>query len=170
MTLPDDGFPRISSRGLAMLQRGLDGDFAGWVRTATNHPMHLPESEVSHIDIKADPESMHFLACPWYGPYPILDSLSMAPAVPFDRVDLNLGAVPESPIVHLRGGDGRWGWMEGVPVAVDDRGAGSKHSTRYDASRQTALADDSEDDDAEEECECVQVPSEPARLTLEAFL
>lgn len=169
MTLPDDGFPRITARGLAMLQLGLDGDFAGWTRMATNHPMHLPASEVSHIDIKADPESMHFLACPWYGPYPILDSLIMTPSVPFDRIDLN-GAVPASPIIRLRGGDGRWGWMEGVSVAVDDGGAGTRHTTRYDASQQTALADDSEDEESEEACERIQTPSKPAGLTLEAFL
>lgn len=127
-----DGIPRISSEGLDLVERGLKGDFSGWIRRPSNHPMYIPEEMLSNLAICADPETMDFLATPWYGStYPMLDGLSMAPRVRFNGVDRKEECIPRTPTVALtyRDGSRSWEFMTDLTVGLDDLGC--SHGCRY---------------------------------------
>ncbi len=154
MTLPADGFPRISSEGIKLLLAGLDGDFSGWVRRPANHPMEIPSEHVRNCGICADPESMHFIVTVWYGPeYPRLDGACMAPDVEFDAIDLKEIYVPQSPTIRLYR-KGKWGFRCGVLIAVDGRGIRTRETTRFDA---IDIPMESESDDP---IEAIEEPTE----------
>lgn len=171
--LPADGFPRITSEGVRLLQAGLAGDFTGWVTKPANHPMEIPSEHVRNCGFCADPESMHFIATAWFGScYPRLDGICMAPHVEFDAIDLKEIYVPQSPTIRLYCG-GKWGFRCGVQIAVDDRGVGTRETTRYDTTV-APMEIDSDDDpmeDIEEPTEC-EACKDPAlrRTALEEWM
>lgn len=145
MTLPHDGFPRISTEGIRLLQQGLAGDFEGWEKIPANHPMELPRTELSNCSICADPETMHFIARAWHGiQYPRLDSHGMDVSVEFDEIDLKEGYNPTPDTINLTRSHKPWGWLTRVPLAVDDRGAGFKDTTLYEKIPEPDCIDDDE--------------------------
>lgn len=153
MTLPADGFPRISSEGIRLLVAGLAGDFTGWERHPTNHPLEIPREHVRNCAICADPVKMHFICTTWYGSqYPRLDGAGMAPRVEFDAVDLKEIYVPPTCTISLyrKGG---WGFCTGVLLGIDDRGVGTRETTRFDVP--TAIPVDAPDDE-EDEADCTE--------------
>ncbi len=171
--LPADGFPRITSEGVRLLQAGLAGDFTGWVKRPANHPMEIPSEHIRNCGICAEPESMHFIATVWFGQYyPRLDGAGMAPDVDFDAIDLNEIYVPRSNTIHLYR-KGKWGFRRGVSLAVDDRGVGTKDTTRYDTASvpMEPESDDDPMDSIEEPTEC-EACKDPAlrRTALEEWI
>lgn len=166
MTLPHDGIPRISSEGLAMVERGLAGDFTGWERRPQNHPMEIPLEMLSNLRIMADPETMDFIACPWYGmAYPRLDGTYIAPYIRFNGIDRQEACTPATATVRLTWRDGTpWDWYGDLPIGLDDRGCGAKGTTVYSEVSQDPLSeDDGEDCCTEEPCGCATAH----RVTLE---
>ena len=153
--LPDDGFPRITSEGVRLLQAGLTGDFTGWVKRPANHPMEIPSEHVRNCGFHANPESMHFIATVWFGPYPRLDGECMAPHIEFDAIDLKEIYVPQLPTIRLYR-KGKWGFRCGVLIAVDDRGIGTRETTRFDTASvpMEPESDDDPMDSVEEPTEC----------------
>lgn len=153
--IPRDGIPRISSEGLEMVERGLKGDFTGWVRSPANHPLSIPESMLSNLRICVDPDTMDFLAIPWYGKqFPKLDGLSMAPRIRFNGVDRQSYCIPPTPVCRftLRDGSRPWEFMTDLAVGLDDLG----------------LHQESYDDDDTRCCDIIRASS--CKTTLDAFL
>lgn len=132
MTLPHDGFPRITLEGIRLLKQGMAGDFEGWLTIPANHPREIPAEEVSNCSISADPETMHFIVTAWHGmEYPKLHGIGMAPAVEFDKLDLKESYTPLPDTIFLTSGRKPWGWRTGVSIAVESRGIGTADTTIY---------------------------------------
>lgn len=144
MTLPHDGFPRISSEGIRLLQQGMAGDFSGWRSIPTNHPRELPQSELSNCAIYADPKEMHFICRAWAGPWPQLHGVGMVPTVEFDTLNLNEVCIPQSDTIYLTSSRKPWGFLVGVQLAVDDRGYGSKDTTIFGKPEQAVIEEEDE--------------------------
>ncbi len=163
MTLPRDGFPRITSEGIRLLQQGLTGDFEGWAHKTSNHPMEIPETEVSNCAIRADPTTMHFYATTWFGHgCPKLHGIIMAPQTRFDAVELYGDYTPPTATIKLHTSDKPWGWLTGVNIAIDDRAFGLKDTTLYERIPGTEGIGEDED-----EHEVFEV--QPCQRTLEGF-
>lgn len=147
-----DGIPRISSEGLELVERGLKGDFSGWISEPSNHPMSIPREMLSNLRVCADPETMDFLANPWYGKWPHVVN---PPYIRFNGIDRQVYCVPRAFTVLFtyRDGSRPMEFMTDLSVALDDLG--------YDGRIK--------DDDIEEEDCCIRsAPS--GRMTLDAFL
>lgn len=163
MTLPRDGFPRITSEGIRLLRQGLAGNFEGWERYPTNHPMEVPRSHLSNCAICADPTTMHFYAVVWFGHgCPKLHGIVMAPQICFDAVQLNEDCSPPTATIKLHTSDKPWGWLTGVNIAIDDRAFGLKDTTVFATIPETEGIDEDED-----EHEVFEV--QPCQRTLEGF-
>jgi len=162
MTLPCDGFPRITSEGIRLLRQGLAGNFEGWERYPTNHPMEVPRSQLRNCAICADPKTMHLYCTAWFGyEFPVLGGTLMAPRVPFDAIDLKEGYIPPACTILLYK-EGAWRQCTGILLAVDDRGLGSKQSTVFATIQGTEGIDEDED-------EHVVFEVQPCQRTLEGF-
>lgn len=162
MTPPCDGFPRISSEGIRLLMQGLAGDFEGWSLKTSNHPMEIPEEEVSNCAIRADPSTMHFYAVTWFGHgCPKLHGIVMAPQISFDAVDLREYYNPPTETIRLHTSDKPWGWLMGVNIAIDDRAYGAKDTTLYERIPEQGCIDE------EDEHEVFEVHG--CQRTLEGF-
>jgi|GEM_PF-4957900 len=86
-SLPRDGFPRITTEGIHILEEGLNGDFRRWALTCTNHPFELPYGELQNCSIHATEDMEHFEVCVWFGhEYPRVQDKCIAPSYEFDTI------------------------------------------------------------------------------------
>lgn len=152
MDLPHDGYPRISSEGIELLSKGLDGDFSGWDRVPyLNHPNVLPDRCLSNAIIRATDEG-HFTLSVWFGnALPLVKGMHMEPHIVFDRLDRMEQYTPTSPTVRLCRSDD---WWVSVSLLKDDMLA-----------FQGAMSDDAGSDaGVEEECPC-EPETKPAKVS-----
>ncbi len=111
--LPDDGFPRITTEGVAILREGLAGDFTRWLWGIGNHPLEIPLRETRNLVIRAMKDEPHFYATFWFGHYyPQTKKYKvLTPWFCFDQLDTYLSEhSPEeyTDTVHLRQTSDYW--------------------------------------------------------------
>ena len=157
MTLPNDGWPRISSEGIAILKEGLAGDFSRWEKVGyLNHPMCLPSEHVENASISCDPETPSFAIRFWYGEFPKIKDAVLAPTFEFNEIDDMATYDPGTGYVHLRMRKGQeWDWYSSVILLVDDAHADERRKTDYTgAGRPTIEYTDEDGEDYPTDGEC----------------
>lgn len=162
MTLPKDGFPRITSHAVKLIQQGLKGNFKGWEFISyCNHPLQIPTSECQNCHIMASEDwggKPQFIVQVWFGPKcPLLHGVNMCPDIEFSSIDLNDYYEPQCNHITLKNDD----WFANVLIAVDDRDVG-KGNVSYD--------EDESEDMTEEVQEIVIKTTRSNQTGLEAFL
>lgn len=160
-TLPADGWPRISRRGIEILQAGMNGDFSEWYESPGNHPMIFPPEELRNGQIRADPKDMNFVGCVWHGiQSPHIGNLFLATNYRFNRFEYNNLKHEDANYIRLRGEY----WYEGMCILIGDAFLNDPHKVKYADMGAPAPVDDED----EEECDCTV--SRPKCRTLESFL
>lgn len=117
-TLPEDGFPRMTTEGAEILREGLNGDFARWRVAIGNHPYELPLTEVRNVMICATDTGDHFVAKWWTGHhYPkTTKSEIVMPWFVFDQID---EAYRDGHKIVLTRSDDYWAHL---PILLDGYG------------------------------------------------
>ena len=157
MTLPNDGWPRISSEGIAILKEGLAGDFSRREKVGyLNHPMCLPSEHVENASIQCDPDEMHFSIAFWYGEYPKVKDACLAPHFTFNKIDDMATYDPGTGYIRLTMDKGDvWDWYSSVAILVDDAHADERRKTDYTgAGRPTIEYTDEDGEDYPMDGEC----------------
>lgn len=163
--LPNDGWPRITSDGIDILEEGLRGDFSRWEHIGwMNHPKWLPGC-TRNCNITCDPKEMHFSVQFWYGRWPAIKEMSLAPNFSFNEVD-RMEAYDPRPgyiVLRLRKGD-TWDWYSNVHVLVDDAYSDEKRKTDYSRGQPVEYVPDEDDENEEEQAD------DRNQRTLEAWI
>lgn len=162
--LPNDGYPRITSHAITLIQQGLKGNFDGWRYVSyCNHPWEIPPEDCQNCHIMASEDwkgKPQFIVQVWFGrKCPLLHGCNMVPDIEFSEIDLLEYYEPPSVHIVLKNTD----WYAHVPIAVDDRGLGKGN---------IADEDGEEEQEEEQECGCdlIQQAAKSKQTGLEAFL